>query len=140
MSQKVQEWVPLRKLYSFTIQYCMAFMGVSLKFLGTGLEQMKMTKRPFPNSTLYKFKNCRVIRDHDIIREDVWVRDGKVLDPRDIFWGERLTADVDIDCHNLIFSPGFIDLQINGMCLKIYLYIINGMLHQRFYRNSFTNC
>ena len=74
-----------------------------------------MSKRPFEDSTLYKFKNCRVIRDHNIIREDVWVRDGRVLDPRIVFWEERSNAEVDIDCHNLILSPGFIDLQINGM-------------------------
>lgn len=42
------------------------------------------------------------------------MRDGRVLDPRIVFWEERSNAEVDIDCHNLILSPGFIDLQING--------------------------
>ncbi|CAH3187458.1 unnamed protein product [Porites evermanni] len=73
---------------------------------------MKRThdKRP----KLYQFRNCRLLRDSEIITDDLWVRDGKIIDPRIIFWEEQVKADVQIDCNNVIICPGFIDVQING--------------------------
>ena len=49
-----------------------------------------------------------------MIREDLWVRDGKVMNPEIIFFEEKIAADVKIDCKNMIIAPGFIDVQING--------------------------
>lgn len=63
---------------------------------------------------IYQFINCRILRDHKLIRKDLWVRDGKIIDPRILFWDEKVSADVQIDCCNYIISPGFIDVQING--------------------------
>ena len=65
---------------------------------------------------LYQFRNCRLLRDSKIITDDLWVRDGKIIDPRIIFWEEQVKADVQIDCNNVIICPGFIDVQINGKC------------------------
>ncbi|XP_031554575.1 N-acetylglucosamine-6-phosphate deacetylase-like [Actinia tenebrosa] len=65
-------------------------------------------------SKLYKFFNCRLLRDGALIREDLWIRSGKILDPREVFWHEKMQADVEIDCGGLILAPGFIDVQING--------------------------
>ena len=76
-----------------------------------------MKRRHESEPKLYQFKNCRLLRDNKLIDEDLWVRDGKIVDPRDVFWEEQVRADVQIDCNNLIISPGFIDLQINGKCL-----------------------
>ena len=45
---------------------------------------------------------------------DIWVRDGKVIDPRRLFYEEKKLPNKVIDCSNLIVSPGFIDIQING--------------------------
>ena len=45
---------------------------------------------------------------------DVWVREGKVIDPQRLFYVEKLAADRVVDCHGLIVAPGFIDIQING--------------------------
>jgi len=45
---------------------------------------------------------------------DVWVREGKVIDPQRLFYVEKLAPDRVIDCHGLIVAPGFIDIQING--------------------------
>ena len=64
--------------------------------------------------TLYQFRNCRLVRDGAIIKDDLWVRGGTILDPRTVFWEEGVNADVQIDCGNLIIAPGFIDLQLNG--------------------------
>lgn len=63
---------------------------------------------------LIKFTNCRILRNHKIIREDLWVRNGKIINPEKVFFDEKKQAHVQIDCHNAIISPGFIDLQING--------------------------
>lgn len=42
------------------------------------------------------------------------MRDGKIVDPEKIFFEEKSTPDVRIDCDGLIIAPGFIDIQING--------------------------
>jgi N-acetylglucosamine-6-phosphate deacetylase len=66
-------------------------------------------------TTLTRFCNCYILRDSKIIREDFWVRDGKITNPEQVFYVEQLEADVTIDCNNLLIAPGFIDIQINGM-------------------------
>lgn len=63
---------------------------------------------------LLQFRNCHILRDHAIIREDFWVRDGKIVDPERVFFDEKINADVQIDCKGALISPGFLDLQING--------------------------
>lgn len=66
------------------------------------------------SKTLTQFKNCQLLRHHQIIRDDLWVRNGKIVDPEKVFFDEKNTADAVIDCKNAIISPGFIDIQING--------------------------
>ncbi|XP_072040402.1 N-acetylglucosamine-6-phosphate deacetylase-like [Amphiura filiformis] len=61
-----------------------------------------------------KFKNCRILVNHKIIREDLWVRDGKIINPEKLFYSEKGHADKEVDCGNCIISPGYIDTQING--------------------------
>lgn len=61
-----------------------------------------------------QFKNCRLIRNHQIIVDDLWIRNGKIINPEPIFFEEKISADVQIDCDGLIIAPGFIDIQING--------------------------
>jgi N-acetylglucosamine-6-phosphate deacetylase len=71
---------------------------------------------------LLQFRNCLIMRDHAIITEDFWVRDGKIVDPERVFFDEKISADIQIDCKGALIAPGFIDLQINGKECK------NGML------------
>uniref|UniRef100_A0A3Q2E755 Uncharacterized protein n=1 Tax=Cyprinodon variegatus TaxID=28743 RepID=A0A3Q2E755_CYPVA len=47
-------------------------------------------------------------------REDLWVREGKILDPEKLFFDEQGYADQLVDCEDSIIAPGFIDVQING--------------------------
>ncbi|KAJ7397132.1 N-acetylglucosamine-6-phosphate deacetylase isoform X1 [Pitangus sulphuratus] len=47
-------------------------------------------------------------------REDLWVREGKILNPEKLFFDEKGSADVQLDCKGSIIAPGFIDVQING--------------------------
>lgn len=70
---------------------------------------------------LSKFTNCSILRDHKIIREDLWVRNGTIVDPEKVFFAEKVTANKVFDCKGAIISPGFIDLQINGMYYYFYL-------------------
>lgn len=63
---------------------------------------------------VYQYVNCRILWRGKLIHEDLWVRDGKILDPRELFFAEKKKADFKVDCKNLIISPGFIDLQLNG--------------------------
>jgi N-acetylglucosamine-6-phosphate deacetylase len=38
----------------------------------------------------------------------------KIVDPEKVFFDEKISADVQIDCKGALIAPGFIDLQING--------------------------
>lgn len=69
---------------------------------------------------LIQFTNCRILRHHQIISEDFWVRNGKIINPEKIFFDEKSQASLIIDCKGKIIAPGFIDLQING---KNYIFI-----------------
>ncbi|XP_050417642.2 N-acetylglucosamine-6-phosphate deacetylase isoform X1 [Patella vulgata] len=63
---------------------------------------------------LFQYRNCRILKDHKIYTEDLWVRDGKIVNPEKIFFEEKILADYQIDCKNKILAPGFIETQING--------------------------
>nr|NP_001298638.1 putative N-acetylglucosamine-6-phosphate deacetylase [Papilio polytes]BAM20462.1 n-acetylglucosamine-6-phosphate deacetylase [Papilio polytes] len=65
-------------------------------------------------SGLTRFHNCNILRGGKIIKEDLWIRDGKIINPEQVFYVEQAEADTTIDCDNLLITPGFIDIQING--------------------------
>ncbi|CAO4370809.1 unnamed protein product [Caenorhabditis nigoni] len=66
-----------------------------------------------PNQ-LFQFVNCSVLRSDGLKKEHIWVRNGRILDERTVFFEEKRMADVQVDCSGLILSPGFIDVQLNG--------------------------
>ncbi|XP_076866700.1 N-acetylglucosamine-6-phosphate deacetylase [Brachyhypopomus gauderio] len=66
------------------------------------------------DAPITQFVNCRILRDHSLQREDLWVRQGKILNPEKLFFEEQGFADHKVDCGNKIIAPGFIDVQING--------------------------
>ncbi|EZA59057.1 N-acetylglucosamine-6-phosphate deacetylase isoform X2 [Ooceraea biroi] len=63
---------------------------------------------------LKQFRNCKILRDGTMQEEDLWVRDGKIVNPEKIFYDEKVDSDIKIDCAGALISPGYIDLQING--------------------------
>ncbi|XP_029055610.1 N-acetylglucosamine-6-phosphate deacetylase [Osmia bicornis bicornis] len=63
---------------------------------------------------LKQFYNCFILRDGTILHEDLWVRDGKIVNPEKIFYDEKIKPNIRIDCNGALISPGYIDLQING--------------------------
>ncbi|XP_066496717.1 N-acetylglucosamine-6-phosphate deacetylase [Tiliqua scincoides] len=66
------------------------------------------------DAPVLQFTNGWILRDHKLQREDLWVRDGKILNPEKLFFDEKKSADVQLDCKGSIIAPGFIDVQING--------------------------
>ncbi|XP_044728672.1 N-acetylglucosamine-6-phosphate deacetylase [Chrysoperla carnea] len=66
------------------------------------------------SSKTIQFSNCRLLRHHKIILDDLWVRNGKVINPEKVFFDEKIFPDVVIDCKGVLISPGFVELQING--------------------------
>ncbi|XP_012921106.1 N-acetylglucosamine-6-phosphate deacetylase [Heterocephalus glaber] len=65
-------------------------------------------------AAVLQFTNCRILRGGTLLREDLWVRGGRVLDPEKLFFEERRVADEQRDCGGCILAPGFIDVQMNG--------------------------
>lgn len=63
-----------------------------------------------------RFKGGEVCSDAGVLEMgDVWVREGTIIDPMDLFYEERRAPDLTVDCRGLIVAPGFIDIQINGV-------------------------
>ena len=83
-------------------------------------------KWPIDEGKVIQFWNCSLIKNHEKIKDDLWIRNGKILDPHVVFFDEHVAADVKIDCKGLIIAPGYIDVQINGkmsyMRLSIHTY------------------
>lgn len=91
-----------------------------------------------------KIENVRVLRGGRLVDEDLWVKNGRVIDPRARFWeanrGREFYADQVrrrarptfhppsthshtgsvppqiIDGRGCVAAPGFLDVQINGAC------------------------
>ncbi|OMJ12670.1 putative N-acetylglucosamine-6-phosphate deacetylase [Smittium culicis] len=63
---------------------------------------------------LIKFYNCRILKNHELVDEYLFIRNGKIVDPKYSFWDEKVTPDLFFDCEQGIISPGYIDIQLNG--------------------------
>uniref|UniRef100_A0A665TDD0 N-acetylglucosamine-6-phosphate deacetylase n=1 Tax=Echeneis naucrates TaxID=173247 RepID=A0A665TDD0_ECHNA len=72
------------------------------------------TNKSVSDAPITQFINCRILREHKLQREDLWVREGRILDPEKLFFDEKGYADKHVDCEGSIIAPGFIDVQING--------------------------
>ena len=67
-----------------------------------------------PDPDVTQFTDCLLLRDHELVREDLWVQGGKIINPGPLFFQSRRNASKKVKCHGNILAPGFIDLQING--------------------------
>ena len=43
----------------------------------------------FEMSVVTRLANGKILRGHAFHREDLWVRDGVIIDPQELFWGEK---------------------------------------------------
>ena len=59
------------------------------------------------SSVVTCFQHGKVLRNHQFIQEDLWVKNGKIVAP-------QAHATHSIDATGLWVVPGFIDLQLNG--------------------------
>lgn len=66
------------------------------------------------SNKIVRFKNCRLIRAGRLVNEDLWIKDGRVLNPEVLYFVDKKPAEIEIDCKGHIVAPGFIELQING--------------------------
>lgn len=67
------------------------------------------------SNQIIQFTNVRLVRNgllHENV--DLWIKNGKVIDPQTLFFEQKQKADQVIDGHGQIIAPGFIDIQING--------------------------
>lgn len=82
---------------------------------------MKLNNNNHISSNGYtKFINCRILKNHQLLNDQLWVKDGIIIDPHEAFYTKKLVPLNVIDCKGAILSPGFIDLQINGMYYCFY--------------------
>ncbi|CAG9856620.1 unnamed protein product [Phyllotreta striolata] len=61
-----------------------------------------------------KFWNCRILKKGRFLEEDLYVRNGKIIDSEELFYNEKKVPHFDVDCKGMYIAPGLIDLQING--------------------------
>ncbi|KAJ2083433.1 N-acetyl-glucosamine-6-phosphate deacetylase [Coemansia sp. RSA 988] len=77
-------------------------------------DDARADSKPDTSGPITQFYNCRVLRDHELVDDSLYIQNGKIIDPTNMFWDEQRIPDVRIDCKGGIVSPGYIDLQING--------------------------
>lgn len=73
---------------------------------------------------IIQFKNCRLIRNHQLIVDDLWIQNGKIINPEPVFFDQKIPSHQQIDCDDAIIAPGFIDIQINGMIFRFFSFIV----------------
>ena len=66
------------------------------------------------NNSVKKFTNCHILRNNEIMKEDLWVRAGRIINPQPLFFEEKIGPNEIIDCKGALIAPGLIDMQING--------------------------
>ena len=63
---------------------------------------------------IIQYTNCVQLKNHQLVKDDFWVRNGIILNPEVLFYVEKLKSYQIIDCKNALICPGFIETQING--------------------------
>eukprot|EP01114_Cavostelium_apophysatum_P023941 TRINITY_DN9196_c0_g1_i1.p1 TRINITY_DN9196_c0_g1~~TRINITY_DN9196_c0_g1_i1.p1 ORF type:complete len:450 (+),score=75.60 TRINITY_DN9196_c0_g1_i1:23-1351(+) len=61
-----------------------------------------------------RITNVKILRNHKIIEEDLWIQHGRIIDPQMRFMKLKKSADITVDGKGSIISPGYIDIQLNG--------------------------
>ena len=89
-------------------------MSGSCEHINTLKGKLVTTENNTSIDSIVRFTNCLLLRNHQIIKDDLWVRDSKIIDPEGLFYNQKILPDLTIDCEGAIISPGFIDVQLNG--------------------------
>eukprot|EP01064_Diplonema_japonicum_P008811 TRINITY_DN16248_c6_g1_i2.p1 TRINITY_DN16248_c6_g1~~TRINITY_DN16248_c6_g1_i2.p1 ORF type:complete len:706 (+),score=168.72 TRINITY_DN16248_c6_g1_i2:56-2173(+) len=84
----------------------------------TTLPRLVLTPPCSPGSGVLKVINIKLLRGKDLVSDDLWVRNGRVINPAQRFWEARevseYAAETIVDGKGAVCSPGFIDIQLNG--------------------------
>ncbi|KAG0300630.1 hypothetical protein BGZ98_009031 [Dissophora globulifera] len=84
-------------------------------FLSSPASPEPSTPIPENEPKVTKITNCRILRDHKIVeKDDIWIQNGKIIDPHKFFWYQKRLPDIVLDAQGLLVVPGFIETQING--------------------------
>ncbi|KAI9203152.1 uncharacterized protein BJ171DRAFT_425569 [Polychytrium aggregatum] len=88
----------------------------SLRFREPNLspQQTSPVLSPTNPRRVLRIANGRILRNHALITDDLWIEDGKIINPAPVFWDAKSKPHMVVDAHGAIISPGYIDLQING--------------------------
>lgn len=64
------------------------------------------------DDTVIVFRNCTVLRNHELTKQDFWVRGGKIVDPEILFFDENRSYDQEHFCEDGdIIAPGMLNLK-----------------------------
>lgn len=65
---------------------------------------------------IIRFTNCRIIRDNQLIEQNLCVDavSGKIVQDQEVFYGLQICPDEVVDLGGRILCPGFIEAQLNG--------------------------
>ncbi|KAI9756120.1 MAG: hypothetical protein M4579_004007 [Chaenotheca gracillima] len=65
---------------------------------------------------IIKFTNCRLVREDNIVEQDLWVSavTGKIIRSQEAFYDHHTVPDTVVDLGGRLVAPGFIDVQVNG--------------------------
>ncbi|KAI0980813.1 hypothetical protein GJ496_011480 [Pomphorhynchus laevis] len=99
--------------------YKEVFAFPNLSIIGSSFNYWEMSNCAIYNSQIFdnklvQFTNCYLIDNGQEIKDNLMVLNQRVVDGQNIFYKEKRTADITIDCKGCMLCPGFIDLQING--------------------------
>ncbi|XP_065886507.1 N-acetylglucosamine-6-phosphate deacetylase-like [Dysidea avara] len=61
-----------------------------------------------------RLKNVRIVRGGELSKDELWIQDGRIINPQKYFFDVKKRADEEIDCQGFIIAPGLIDIQFNG--------------------------
>ena len=66
-----------------------------------------------------RLKNVRIVRGGELSKDELWIQDGRIINPQKYFFDVKKRADEEIDCQGFIIAPGLIDIQFNGKYMRI---------------------
>lgn len=68
----------------------------------------------FDSNCVVQFVDCTLVRDGRVVKDDLWLRNSRIINPETLFYDEKRCPDLKVSCGDNLIAPGFIDLQING--------------------------
>ncbi|KAI3381269.1 hypothetical protein SNEBB_003661 [Seison nebaliae] len=72
------------------------------------------SKSKVRTTKIVEYYNGYVLRDGYFRYDKLIVKNGKIMDPRELFFSEKKLATERVDLKGGLIAPGFIDVQING--------------------------